>query len=176
MFSVYCTFWLYLTGLLFAKVKIELPDVSILAIKVNLASLGFSQLFKSKALGVVGGGKENHVYMLKRVHLRMCSSFRLAKVAMLQGLIENLRIIQYVIICTRITSLNHHRAMSALIWGLLQNSFLICKVADLETRISFVITKKNYLSSVKTGKQWNFVFQSTFDTHTTLFISVLKHL
>lgn len=42
MFSVYCTFWLYLTGLLFAKVKIELPDLSILAIKVNLASLGFS--------------------------------------------------------------------------------------------------------------------------------------
>lgn len=36
-------------------------------------------------------------------------------------------------------------------WGV-KNSFLICKVADLEMWISFVITKQNYLSSVTTGK------------------------
>lgn len=73
---------------------------------------------------------------------------------MLWGLISNVRTINvFVVFCTLMTrSLTHHGTLSALSWGLLENNFLICKVADLEMWMSFVMTKQNYLSSVKTGK------------------------
>lgn len=56
------------------------------------------------------------------------------------------------------TLLTHHWGHVSSNLGLLENNFLIWKVADLEMWISFVITKQNYLSSVRTGKELSFVF------------------
>lgn len=54
-----------LNGLIFAQIKIGPPDFSILAIKVNLASAWSYLLLKSKAYGVVGGGRLLWLYIGK---------------------------------------------------------------------------------------------------------------
>lgn len=87
MFSIYSTSSLYLIGLLFGKIKIEPPDLSILVIKVNLACIWFYYLSRSKTLDIVGGEKENYVFKLRRVQLRTYSKSELTKIAIMHRLI-----------------------------------------------------------------------------------------
>lgn len=71
------------------------------------------------------------------------------------------------------TPLTHHQAMLALIWGLLENHFLICKVTDLEIWISFVITNQNYFIFSENWQVMEFyILVHLWHSHYTFYLSI----